>query len=261
MRKTSIPNDLTSRLRSRLEADRRQIEETAARELKQLGENLSAAASGALCPIESDTAEATARLRAMLLKACLRPLVVGLSLFLGISGGSWVTMHWLSVSIERRIETLAALNADRARARDPGRDRGDDLGRDAAGDRREALRGAAYRHVGPSVLHRGRAALREAVGRVRELYDRVGTAVDGGLGEAVHAVRDGTAAVLRAGRSLTAACRAASRAERNLAAASRAAQRANDTLGPGLQDARRDVVRALDLTRQRDRARDHGPSR
>ena len=57
-----------------------------------------------------------------------------------------------------------------------------------------------------------------------------GTAVDGGLGEVVRAVRDGTAAALRAGRSL--------------AAASRAALRANDTLGPGLQDARRDVARS-----------------
>ena len=49
-------------------------------------------------------------MRAVLLRAWLRPLVVGLSLFLGISGGSWATMHWLSRSIERRIETLATLN-------------------------------------------------------------------------------------------------------------------------------------------------------
>ena len=81
------------------------------------------------------------------------------------------------------------------------------------------------------------------------------------LEEVVRAVRDGTAAALRAGRSLAVARRAAGRAERDLAAASRAALRANDTLGPGLQDARRDVARALDLTRQRGRERDHGPSR
>ena len=68
-------------------------------------------------------------------------------------------------------------------------------------------------------------------------------------------------------RQLTAALerlsarRAAGRAERNLAAASRAALRANDTLGPGLQDARRDVARTVDLMRQRGRPRDHGPSR
>ena len=56
---TSSPNDLTSRLRSRLETDRKQIEETAARELKQLGESLSAVRSDALRSIEADTAEAT----------------------------------------------------------------------------------------------------------------------------------------------------------------------------------------------------------
>ena len=110
MSMTSSPNDLTSRLRTRLEADRREIEETARRELEQLGESLSAVASGALRSIEADTVEATGRMRELLLKAWLRPLVVGLSLFLGISGGSWATMHWLSASIQRRIETLATAN-------------------------------------------------------------------------------------------------------------------------------------------------------
>ena len=41
----------------------------------------------------------------------------------------------------------------------------------------------------------------------------------------------------------------------------RTAQRASDILGPGLQDARRDVARALELMRQRGRERDYGPSR
>ena len=60
-----------------MEADRQQIEETAARELERPGERLSAVASGALRSIERDTAEATARMRSLLLKAWLRPLVVG----------------------------------------------------------------------------------------------------------------------------------------------------------------------------------------
>ncbi|WP_419948056.1 hypothetical protein [Candidatus Palauibacter sp.] len=47
----------------------------------------------------------------------LRPLLVGLSLFLGISGGSWATMHWLWRSIELRIETLATLNRQIEEAR------------------------------------------------------------------------------------------------------------------------------------------------
>ena len=49
-------------------------------------------------------------MRALLLKAWLRPLVVGLSLWLGICGGSWATMHWLSTRIQARIQTAAALD-------------------------------------------------------------------------------------------------------------------------------------------------------
>ncbi len=93
MNETSTPNDLTSRLRSRLEADRKEIEETATRELRRLGESLSAVRSDALRSIEADTEEATGRMRELLMKAWLRPLMVGMSLFLGICGGSWATMH------------------------------------------------------------------------------------------------------------------------------------------------------------------------
>ena len=102
MSETSSPNDLTSRL----ETDRQQIEETATRELKQLSESFGAVRSDALRSIEADTEAATVRMRAMLLKAWLRPLVVGMSFFIGICGGSWATMHWLSRSIQDRIETL-----------------------------------------------------------------------------------------------------------------------------------------------------------
>ncbi len=110
MNETSSPGDLTSRLRSRLEADRKRIESEAARELARLGENLSAIASGALRSIEADTETATGKMRELLTRAWLRPLVVGLSLFLGICGGSWATMHWLSRSIQDQMETLDELN-------------------------------------------------------------------------------------------------------------------------------------------------------
>ena len=50
--------------------------------------------------------------------AWLRPLVVGLSLFLAFSGGSWALMHWLSVSIQSRIGTLAMLEVRIDQARD-----------------------------------------------------------------------------------------------------------------------------------------------
>ena len=109
MSRTSNPSDLTARLRSRMAAERRQIEETAASEQRRLGENLRAVANGALRTIEGDTAAMVARVRVMLLNAWLRPLVVGLSLFLAFSGGSWGLMHWLSTEIQSRIEILAAL--------------------------------------------------------------------------------------------------------------------------------------------------------
>ena len=118
MNETSTPNDLTSRLRSRLEADRKEIEKAAARELRRLGKSLGAARSDALRSIEADTVEATERMRDLLMRAWLRPLVVGMSLFLGICGGSWATMHWLSRSIDSRFETLAEVGVRIVRARD-----------------------------------------------------------------------------------------------------------------------------------------------
>ena len=117
MSTTSNPNDLSARVRNRMEADRRQIEATTTSELRRLGANLRAVVSDELRTIEADTAAATARTRALLLNAWLRPLVVGLTIFLGISGGSWGLMHWLAVSIQSRIETLAVLEVriDQAR--------------------------------------------------------------------------------------------------------------------------------------------------
>ena len=117
MSRTSNRNDLSVRVRSRMEADRRQIEAATTSELRQLGKNLRAVARDELRTIEADTAAATARTRALLLNAWLRPLVVGLTLCVGISGGTWGLMHWLSVSIQSGIETLAVLQVriDQAR--------------------------------------------------------------------------------------------------------------------------------------------------
>ena len=79
--------------------------------------------------------------------------------------------------------------------------------------------------------------------------NRVGTAADGSLEEVVRAVRDGTAAALRAGRSLAAACRAADRGERSLARSELSAWTASGMLDRLLWDPRREVARPLDLTR------------
>ena len=112
MERTSTANDLTERLRRRLESERREIEELTASELGRLGANSRRAARNALSTIERDTEEATGRVRELLLKAWLRPLIVGLSLWLGFFGGSWATMQWLSRSIQNRIETVAGLGRD-----------------------------------------------------------------------------------------------------------------------------------------------------
>ena len=114
---TSNANDLTGRLRKRLERERREIEELTADELERLGENSRRVARNALRTIERDTEAATGRMRALLLRAWLRPLVVGLSLWLGICGGSWATMHWLWTRIQVRIETVAELDRDIEEAR------------------------------------------------------------------------------------------------------------------------------------------------
>ena len=77
-----------------------------------------AVANDALRTIEADTGATVARVRVLLRNAWLRPLVVCLSLFLAFRGGSWGLMHWLSASIQSRIETLAVLDVRIDRARD-----------------------------------------------------------------------------------------------------------------------------------------------
>ena len=97
---------------------------------------------------------------------------------------------------------------------------------------------------------------------MRELYDRVGKAVDGGLDEVIRAVRDGTASAIRAGQRLAAARRVTEPGERHLAAANRAARRASDTLARILRDSRRpQTARPTYLIRRPGPDRDKGPSR
>ena len=117
MERASNANDLTERLRGRLENERREIEEVTASELERLAENSRRVVRNALSTIEADTAEATGRMRAMLLRAWLRPFVVGLGLWLGIFGGGWATMQWLSRSIQARIERVAEPDYDINEAR------------------------------------------------------------------------------------------------------------------------------------------------
>ena len=117
MSTTSNPNDLSARVRNRMEADRQPIEAATTSEVRRFGANLRAVVSDELRTIEADTGATVRRMRLMLLNAWLRPLVASLILFVGISGGSWGLMHWLSVSIQSQIETLAVLEVriDQAR--------------------------------------------------------------------------------------------------------------------------------------------------
>ncbi len=114
---TSRVSGLTERLRRRLESEHREIEELTANELGRLGENSRRVARNALRTIERDTEEVIGRMRALLLRAWLRPLVVGLSLWLGICAGSWATMRWLWMRIQTRIEMAAELEFDIEEAR------------------------------------------------------------------------------------------------------------------------------------------------
>ena len=114
---TSNQGDLTSRLQRRLGTERAEIEATAARELKVLGESLRGVTKNALRTIEADTVAATGRMSAVLLRAWVRPLLIGLSLSLGICGGSWAAMRLLWTAIEWKVETLAALTVDIEEAR------------------------------------------------------------------------------------------------------------------------------------------------
>ena len=165
---TSNPNDVTSRLRRRLEAEREQIEETAASELRRLGESLNGVANDALRTIEADTALATGRLSAMLMRAWILPpggRPEPVSRYLRRELGDDALVVDEHPAPDR--DPGARERAHRAGPREPGRDRGDDVGGDATGDRRGAVRGAAGRLAGLSALDRGRAACREAIKRVK----------------------------------------------------------------------------------------------
>ena len=109
---------MTERLRKRLENERREIEELTASELERLGENSRRVARSALRSIERDTEEATGRMRELLAKAWQRPLIVGLSLWLGFFGGSWATMQWLSRTVQDRIETRSMVDLQIAGGRE-----------------------------------------------------------------------------------------------------------------------------------------------
>lgn len=138
MERISHASDLSRVLRQKLEDDRLQIEALTSSELSKLADALKqqshAALSTTLDAIESDLnqrlngikkqieaqtkplvshlasvrAEASA-LQRLTVRAWLKPLLLSLSLSLGIFAGSWGLMQWLSHGIQSQLETRAAL--------------------------------------------------------------------------------------------------------------------------------------------------------
>ena len=109
---TSTATDFRERLQRKIERDRQTLETVTSNELKKLEDGLRNIVNGALSTIERDTGAATKRMAAMLLKAWIRPLIAGLSLFLGILLGSWGLMQWLLTDIGSKIETRSELKAE-----------------------------------------------------------------------------------------------------------------------------------------------------
>ena len=120
---TSNENELSARIRQRIEAQDRKLDEIDERKLQAYGERWDAIVNDKLPIIdaamekvnwrildklrrtEAETEQGLGRLHGLLRRAWLRPLVIGLSLFLGICGGSWGLMQWQSSRVQRLLET------------------------------------------------------------------------------------------------------------------------------------------------------------
>lgn len=137
MSETSSPQTLSERLRQKLEADRQAVENLTRQELEKLASNLRKACASALssteAAIDKTTQDALLRLGArsdrliatmseieqrakttttLAIQNWIKLLVTGLSLFLGVSLGSWGLMQFLTSRIQGQIETSTALAAE-----------------------------------------------------------------------------------------------------------------------------------------------------
>ena len=96
------------------------MNEISARELQAFGETLNASANDKLRIAEAAMEAQVRRMHGLLLRAWLRPLVigllVGLGLLLGICGGSWGLMQWQSSRVQNLLETQEALQVEIAEA-------------------------------------------------------------------------------------------------------------------------------------------------
>ena len=120
---------------------------------------------------------------------------------------------------------------DRAAERDAATAAGRHVGHRSAPDGQRPVRGAAGRDDRGSDLDRGRQACRQAIERVREVYDGVREAAGRGAAGLGRAVRSGTEAAGRASRELT-------EVGRGVAEAARQLQQLHGGIRGGLQGAR-----------------------
>ena len=120
---TSNENDLSAQIRQRIDAQDRKLDEIDERKLQAYGERWDAIVNNKLPTIdaamekvngrivdtlrrtEAATEQGIGRMHGLLRRAWLRPLVIGLSLFLGICGGSWGLLQWQSSRVQRLLET------------------------------------------------------------------------------------------------------------------------------------------------------------
>ena len=106
---TSNVNDLSARLRRRMEDEDRETTAIAERELRRFGETLNASANDTLRTTEAAMAAPVGRIHGLLWRGWLRSLAVGLCVFLGIFGGSWGLTQWQSSRVQRLVERQEAL--------------------------------------------------------------------------------------------------------------------------------------------------------
>ena len=100
------PPSLGDRLRSRIREDRELMDRAIEAELKSFEESFRRRSGAALRTIESDIDSRIRPLARSLRRAWLIPLAVGLSLSLGILGGSWGLALHLSSSLQELMQSV-----------------------------------------------------------------------------------------------------------------------------------------------------------
>lgn len=106
--KTASP--LAARLKRQMQADSETIQSLTKEQLAGLRKELHAIMQKELHTIRADMEEQGHRLTGRLLwSRTLLPLLIGLSLSLGILGGSWEMMHYLTGQIRDRQATIATM--------------------------------------------------------------------------------------------------------------------------------------------------------